>query len=276
MQSIPADDRLIFDANRGDGRVAFSVAAHRGITRRRTVGERGPLRVRFPNVESGALEAVIVNTAGGITGGDALAVEIDVGRGAQLVAGTTAAEKIYRSTGADASLSVALSVQAAGWLHWLPQETILFDRARLSRRIDIDVADGASLVMAESLVFGRAAMGESVTDGRVVDRWRVRHAGRLVFAENMRLEGAIAERLAHPAVAKGWHAVATLLIVPGDETVVTQVRESCAAFRGEAGISAWNGIAVARFCAPDGAALRHDIMTMLAALRVALPRLWLQ
>lgn len=276
MQSVSAADRLIFDANRGDGRVAFSVAAHRGVTRRRVVHERGPLRVRFPNVEGGALEAVIVNTAGGITGGDALAVKIDVGRGAQLTAGTTAAEKIYRSTGADASLSVRLSVQSAGRLCWLPQETILFDRARLSRRIDIDVAHGASLIMTESLVFGRTAMGEAVTEGRVLDRWRVSYGGRLVLAENVRLDGAIAERLAHPAVGKTSRAVATLLIAPGDEAVVTQVRESCTAFRGEAGMSAWNGIAVARFCAPDGAALRHDIMTMLAALRVALPRLWLQ
>ena len=99
-----------------------------------------------------------------------------VGEGARLVVGTAAAEKIYRSTGPDADMEVALAVRAGGQLAWLPQETILFDRARLSRRIEIDLAEGASLVMAEAVVFGRAAMGETMREGRFADRWRLRRA----------------------------------------------------------------------------------------------------
>ena len=272
--TVPASDT--FAANRATGRIALSVAADGGRTRRARVAEEGSLRVRFPNVTGDPLEAVIVNTGGGMTGGDRFAVTLDVGEGASLVAGTTAAEKIYRSTGTDAAMDVTLSVAAGGRLCWLPQETILFDRARLARRIDIDLAEGASLVMAEAVVFGRAAMGEAIREGAWADRWRLRVGGKLVFAENVRLDGAIADKLAQPAAAAGGIALATVLIAPGNEATLAAVRALEDQFTGEVGISAWNGIAVARLCAADGASLRHDLIALLASLGVSVPRLWLQ
>jgi urease accessory protein len=265
-----------FAANRATGRIALAVAAAEGRTRRARVAEDGSLRVRFPNVTGDPLEAVIVNTGGGMTGGDRFAVALDVGEGASLVAGTTAAEKIYRSTGADAEMDVTLSVAAGGRLCWLPQETILFDRARLSRRIDVDLAEGASLVVAESVVFGRAAMGEAVNEGCWSDRWRLRIGGKLVFAENVRLDGAIAEKLSQPAATAGGIALATVLIAPGGDSTLAAVRVLEDRFTGEVGVSAWNGIAVARLCARDGASLRHDLIALLASLGVSVPRLWLQ
>ena len=151
----------------------------------------------------------------------------------------------------------------------------MFDRARLSRRIDIALAPNASAVVVESIVFGRSAMGESVAEGLLFDRWRVRLDGQLVFAESTRLSGAVSERLSQPAVANGGGAVAMVLIAPGDTARVERVR-ACSDLAGTVGISAWNGIAVARFCAADGAALRSDLINVLAALSVPLPRLWLQ
>ncbi len=265
-----------FAANRATGRVALSVAAADGRTRRARVHEDGSLRVRFPNVSGDPLEAVIVNTGGGMTGGDRFSVALDVGEGASLVAGTTAAEKVYRSTGADAEMEVELSVAAGARLCWLPQETILFDRARLSRRIDIDLAEGASLVMAESVIFGRAAMGETMAQGAWFDSWRLRVGGKLVFAENVRLDGAVADKLAQSAAAAGNIAIATVLISPGDDSTLAAVRALDDQFSGGVGISAWSGIAVARLCARDGAALRHDLIALLASLGVSVPRLWLQ
>jgi urease accessory protein len=265
-----------FAANRATGRIALSVVAADGRTRRARVGEDGSLRARFPNVTGDPLEAVIVNTGGGMTGGDRFAVSLQVGEGASLVAGTTAAEKIYRSTGADAEMDVTLSVSAGGRLAWLPQETILFDRARLKRRIDIDLADGASLVMAESVVFGRAAMGEAMFEGAWSDRWRLRIGGNLVFAENVRLDGAIADKLAQGATAAGGIALATVLVAPGGGETPAAVRALDDEFTGEVGISAWNGIAVARLVARDGAVLRHDLIALLASLGISVPRLWLQ
>ena len=265
----------IFAANRATGHVALSVAARDGRTWRSDVHEDGSLRVRFPNATTDALEATLVNTAGGMAGGDRFAISMTVGPGARLVAGTAAAEKIYRSNGPAAEMAVTLNVGAGGNLAWLPQETILFDRARLERRIDIDLAEGASLVLAEALVFGRAAMGEAMQEGLVADRWRLRRGGRLVFAESARLDGGIAGKLGRAAVAKGGIAVATVLIAPGAEATATAVRALSDTFAGEVGISAWNGIAVARLCAKDGAALRRDLIGVLAALGVAVPRLWL-
>jgi urease accessory protein len=158
----------------------------------------------------------------------------------------------------------------------LPHETILFDRVRLTRSIEIGLAEDASLLFAESIVFGRQAMGEVVAEGSLFDRWRVRRGGKLVLAEGLRLDGAISEKLAQAAVAGGGCAVATLLMAPAGDAALAAVRALAEDFTGEAGISAWNGLAVVRFCAKDGAALRRDLVSVLAALRPgALPRLWL-
>ena len=270
-----AKQQDIFAANRARGRIALGVAESRGRTQRTRVHEDGSLRVRFPNAEADALEAVIVNTGGGMTGGDRFVIDIALEQGASLIAGTAAAEKIYRSTGADAEMDVTLALGANAKLAWLPQETILFDRARLSRRIEIDLADNASLLMAEAVVFGRAAMGEAMVEGLFADRWRLRRGGTLVFADSARLDGAIAAKLTAPACAAGGIAIATVLVAPGDEATTSAVRALESQFAGEVGISAWNGIALARLCAKDGAALRRDLILMLAALKVPVPRLWL-
>ena len=256
-----------FLANRATGHIGLSVVARDGMTRRKDVHEHGSLRARFPNTHDGALEAVIVNTGGGMTGGDRFSIDMAVGEGASLVAGTAAAEKIYRSTGPAAEMNVTLKVAAGGRLAWLPQETILFDRARLSRRIDIELAGDASLIMVEAVVFGRAAMGEALTEGSFIDRRRVRRARRLVNADTAKLDGAIAD---------GGIALATVLAAPGGADEVERVRALGDSFTGEVGISSWNGVAVARLIAKDGASLRHDIIALLAALGTAVPRLWLQ
>jgi urease accessory protein len=263
----------VLAANRAAGRIALSVAAHGGVTRRDKVYEHGPLRVRFPNAYDGALEAVFVNTAGGIAGGDRHDLALAAGVGTALTVTTAAAEKVYRALGPDAEIAVKLSAAAKSKLCWLPQETILFDRARLARRIDVDLDEAASFLMAEAVVFGRAAMGERVEEGAFTDGWRVRRGGRLVFAETVRLDGAIARRLAEPAVAAGGAAIATVLAVPGAEAAVARVREQT--FCGEVGVSAWNGLAVARLCAKDGASLRRDLGAVIGAFGGVLPRSWL-
>jgi urease accessory protein len=266
----------IFAANRARGAVSFDVHQVDGVTRRRHLHESGSLRVRFPSPEADGLSAVFVNTAGGVAGGDRFDIDIATGEGSRLTVTTAAAEKIYRAEGPSARLTIALKAQARSHLSWLPQETILFDRARVLRRIDIDLAESASLLLCEIVVFGRAAMGERMLHGEFVDRWRLRRGGRLVFAENVRLDGNIGEKLASPAIANGGVAVGTALIVPGDEAIVERIREVTKSLSGEVGISAWNGFAMARFCAQDAARLRSDMMAVLGrASGSALPRLWL-
>lgn len=265
-----------FAANRAIGAVELGVSSIDGKTRRSTVYEAGSLRVRFPSPETDALSAVLVNTAGGVAGGDRFSVAISAEPDARLTITTAAAEKIYRSHGPDSEIAVDLKLAAGARLAWLPQETILFDRAALSRRIDIDLAATASLLCAEIVVFGRTAMDERLQQGRYIDRWRVHRAGKLVFAETLRLDGDIGERLARRAVANSGAAIATVLIVPGDEALVTRLREGAERFGSEFGISAWNGFALARFCGSDAARLRCEVAALLNAVDgKILPRIWL-
>jgi urease accessory protein len=266
----------IFAANRARGAVAFDVHQVEGVTRRRQLHESGSLRVRFPSPEAEGLSAVFVNTAGGVAGGDRFDIEIATGEGSRLAVTTAAAEKVYRAEGPPSQINIALKLAAGSHLAWLPQETILFDRAQVLRRIDIDLAQSASLLLCEIVVFGRAAMGERMLSGQFVDRWRLRRGGRLVFAETVRLDGDIGEKLRQPAIANGGVAIGTALIVPGDEALVERIRELSESFRAEVGISCWNGFAMARFCAQDAMRLRADMMAVLGrASGAALPRLWL-
>ena len=266
-----------FAANRATGHIALLVTATHGLTRRARVHEAGSLRVRFPNGQGdAALDAVIVNTAGGMTGGDRFDLDFDIGTRARLSVTTAAAEKVYRSLGPDTNVGIKLAVGDGAALAWLPQETILFDQVRLRRTIDIELAGKAHLLLAEAIVFGRAAMGETVRVGHLFDRWRVRLDGALIFAETIRLDGAIAEQLAQRQTAAGGAAIAGVLKIPGGEEAVAAVRAMQQSFAGEVGVSAWNGLALARLVAPDGAALRRDLVAIVTAWGTTpLPQLWL-
>lgn len=275
MRSELSVTSTIFEANRARGAVRFDVHARDGATRRGALHESGSLRVRFPSPEDEGLSGVFVNTAGGVAGGDRFDVEISAADATRLTLTTAAAEKVYRAPGPAAELNIALKVGAGAHLSWLPQETILFDRARVHRRFDIALDEAASLLLCEIVVFGRTAMGERMEQGEFVDRWRLSRGGRLVFAETVRLDGNIGAKLARSAVAKGGAAIGTALIVPGDEALIERIREASESFAGEVGISAWNGFAMARFCAQDAARLRADMMAVLARTGAALPRLWL-
>src|SRR5882672_3298495 len=149
-----------FAANRAQGAVRFGVHVKDGATRRGDLHESGSLRVRFPSPEAEGLSGVFVNTAGGIAGGDRFDIDIAAGEDSRLTVTTAAAEKIYRAQGPAAQLNISLKAAANSHLAWLPQETILFDQARVSRKIEIDLAESAALLLCEIVVFGRAAMGE--------------------------------------------------------------------------------------------------------------------
>lgn len=266
----------VFAANRAVGRIALSVRHVAGASRPERVHEAGMLRVRFPNgARRDTLDAVIVNTAGGLAGGDRAEIAMTAAAQAQLTVTTAAAEKIYRSLGPQTQIAVKLEAAAGAALAWLPQETILFDRMRLRRTIDVALVRDSNLLMVEAVVFGRSAMGERVAAGSFVDRWRVRVDGALVFADAIRLDGEIAELLERRAAAGGGVAVATVLKIPGDDQTVAAVRAVESTCAGEVGVSTWNGLMIGRLVAPTDAALRGDLLRVLTALGIAPPRLWL-
>lgn len=264
-QSLPAYIRA-------QGRVRLGFAANARGTYAADLSESGGFRVKFP--KGRICEAVTVNTAGGMTGGDALDLQIAVGPGAQAVLATQSAEKIYRSDGAETRIAARVTLESAANLVWAPQETILFNGARVRRSLSVDMTEDATLLAAETVVFGRTAMGETLTDACFADRWRVRRGGRLVFADDVRLSGDLAATLERPAVGNGARAAATLLYVSADAGVrLEEVRGlslSC-----EWGAGAWDGMLCARLVGADAAAVRAGVGALLAFLSGrTLPRVW--
>jgi urease accessory protein len=258
---------------RTEGVARLKVERIAGDSTAMDLDEQGPLRLRFPRVRaSDALEAVIVNTGGGIVSGDRLTFEISAGAGSSVAVTSQAAEKLYRSSGAEASIAVRLSAARHAQLIWLPQESILFDRARVSRCIDAEVASDASLTICEAVVLGRAAMGEQIVAGMIKDRWRVRRDGKLVFADALSLEGPVGKILQGPAIARGAIAVATLVhLAPDAEHKAEAFRQSKTSDV-EAGASAFDGLLVARFVAAGAMELRAAILGALDAIGMTAPR----
>ena len=263
---------------RAEARVRFARAGARSEAQR--AFETGGLRLRFPRAEA-ECEAVLVNTGGGMAGGDRATIEVVVGLGARALVTTQAAEKVYRCEGEPVRVETSLEVEAGGQLVWAPQETLLFDRAALERRLVAEVAADASLLIVESVVFGRLASGETNAAARLVDRWRVRRGGRLIFAEALRLADAAAA-LDRPAVGAGARAIATILcLAPDAEAQAPKLRAALEAVavepgeRLEVGASGFDGMAVARLVSPSPARLRAALIAAMLALRGReAPRVW--
>lgn len=237
--------------------------------------ETGGLRMRFPKA-GGRCEGVLINSAGGIAGGDIVGVACEVQAGAVVTLTTQSAEKIYSAEGPPAQLCVDLSLADKATLIWLPQETILFDGAALVRQFNVSMSPSATLLALESTVFGRVAAAEQLDTGQFLDRWRVRRDGRLIFADSTRLSGAISRILAGPACGDGARAVATLLYAaPDAEARLPGLRRLFAKTKGRCAASAFQGMLVARFAAADPADLRAAVVAAAQALLPQpLPRVW--
>lgn len=260
---------------RAEGSIAVRVEALGGASRAVRIAESGSTRLRLPKSSHG-LDGVMLNIAGGLACGDRMAVSAEVGPGAALTLSTPGAERVYRSDGPDVTVSTRLAVEANASLAWLPQETILFDRARLARSLEADVAPDGRLTVCEAIAFGRQARGEVVATGRLRDRWRVRRGGRLVFAETLALDGAIHALMARSTIANGAAALATVLhVAPDAESKVEAARAALAPHEVEAGVSGWNGLLVVRMLAGAAHHVRAAARDLLPALiDRPLPRVW--
>lgn len=274
LQSDRGSDRAVLRSVRADSRVRAEFAALGRATHVGRLYETGSLRLRFPRGQ--ACEAVVLNTGGGITGGDRLAIGLTLETGAEVVATSQAAEKLYRSDGPPATISVRADLADGAQLAWLPQETILFDHANVERSLVIDMATTARLTVLETLALGRIASGERITSARWRDTWRIRRGGKLVFAENVRLDGAISDLLQRPAIGCGATSVATLVhIAPDAEQRLDAVRATLASGGQTCGCSAWKGMLVARFAAVELHKMRATLSAaVMAATGLPPPRSW--
>ena len=262
---------------RSRGVLALTAHVQDGVTRRARVREDGALRMRFPPESPNRLDAVTVNVAGGMAGGDAYDCAFTAEAGANLVVTSAAAEKVYRALGAPTRSEVALRADACASLTYVPQEAILFDRARIVRRYEMDVARDARLIAVDSVILGRTAMGEHVTSLVWRDQWRLRRDGKLIWADATRVEGDAEALLAHAATGGGALAFATLLYAAPDAAIhldtlreTLRVADNC-----EAAATAYDGLLVARFIAREGHKLRTALIDAITCLPGGgLPRSW--
>ena len=274
LMDMPADCL----PQRVDGRARLVVQRAAARTRLRDLHQAGAAKIRLPRRDSDPMEAVLINTAGGLTGGDRLDWSIEAGPQTTLSVTSQACEKIYRTGGDVARIACTIRAGAGSRIAWLPQETILFDRSALTRQIDVELDDGAQGLLVEATLFGRLAMGERIGDTLVRDRWRVRSQGRLVHAEDFALDGAAASLIAHPCALDGRLAMATVLKVGGaPERLLSAARAIVA---DEGGVSAWQvagtGKLLARVLARDGYALRKRLIPLIALLNdeAGVPKSW--
>lgn len=237
----------------------------------------GCLKARFPRVEPAAwTTAVTLNTSGGVAGGDRLEVAFAIADDARATIAAQAAERFYRALpGSEpAHVRTRVIVAKGAAAEWLPQETLLYDRCAVDRRLEVELAADASFLGVEALVFGRAAMGERVEHARLHDLIRIRRRGRLVLRDAVRLDGPVGAVLRRRAVANGARAVATVVhVAPDAEAHLDRVR---AVLPPEGGASAWNGLLLARLLAPTGAMLRRALIAVLGVIRGLrpLPPVW--
>lgn len=277
-----ATPHIVQHMQRVEGRGVLSVKRFNGKTRIDSLFQDGAAKIRFPRPRGNALEAVLVNTAGGLTGGDAIAWQASAGEGCTLTLTTQASEKIYKASFGTARADIRLTAQRRASVAWLPQDTILFDQCDMERTIEADLDPTSNLLIFEPVVFGRRAMGEQVRNCKFHDFWRIRVAGRIVHGEAFRIDGDATAVLAERASGNGAGASATILLVgPQASGRIGKVRECLRGFEGiVAGAGFWEigetGKLLARIVAKDGYCLRNALAPLVRLLNgnAGLPKIW--
>jgi urease accessory protein len=265
----------------GSGRIVLS--GSKCGTRIMDVFQRAPIRVMFPKSMSSNLdEAVFINTAGGIAGGDRLETDVTALANSCIAVTTQTAERVYRALNEPAQIQTKLKVCEAARLAWLPQETIVFDCGRLSRKTKIEISSGAELLALEWLVLGRAAHGEEMVGGCISDSWHVRHDGRLIWADCFRITDGMFAHLNRRALLSNNKALGTLIYFgPSLDKRLESLRAIGCSLECHCAATSVNGLIVARFAAKEssdlGIALRRFLQQFSAELGPGpfrVPNMW--
>lgn len=260
---------------RAEGEAGVAAALRDGRSRIADLHERGSAKFRTPRAFDHRLDVVLLNTAGGVTGGDALSYSAEARRGSWITLATQTAERAYRAQpGETGRVSMRLRAGPGATLEWLAQETIFFDRCDFARTTEIDIAADSHLLVVEPRVFGREAMGETVKSGAIREDLRLRRDGKLIYADAFRVEGDISDALARPSALNGARAFASILYAaPDAESRLEEARARLPA--ADSGASAFDGLISARIVSPDGHALRRSLERFLREFRPEpLPRVW--
>jgi urease accessory protein len=272
------------DLQRAEGCGRITLSGSEKGTRIMGVFQRFPIRIMFPRTGSSAVEeAVFVNTAGGVAGGDRLESAVTALAGASIAVTSQAAEKVYRALNEPACISTKLKACEAAKLAWLPQETIVFNWARLSRRTEVELSSGAELLALEWLVLGRAAHGEEMIGGHITDRWLVKKDGRLVWADSFRAANETFPQLHRKALLSNCRAIGTLIYFgPYMDKRLEFFRDIAPSLQCDCAATSVGGLIVVRFAAKVSSDLRLALRGLLQQFSRELgpgpfrvPKMWL-
>ena len=253
------------DLQRAEGYCKIVLSGSQNGTRIMDVFQRSPIRVLFPRAGGAAIEeAVLVNTAGGIAGGDRLECSVTALGNASIAVTSQAAEKVYRALREPARITTKLEAHEAARLAWLPQETIVFNWGRVSRKTEIDFSSGAEILVLEWLVLGRAAHGEEMTGGHISDGWRVKKDGRLIWADGFRTTDEVFSHLHRKPLLSNCRAVATLIYFGPDlESRLESLRDIAPSLECHCGATSVGGLMIVRFAAKMASDLRLTLRNVL-------------
>lgn len=245
--------------------------------------QQGCCKVRFPRTQGEhRCEAVLINTAGGLTDGDQISVSVDWLPGTHAIVTSQAAERIYKSRQREAVLKTDLKVSAGAQACWIPQETILFDAARYRRETNIQLQKDAEFFGIESLILGRAAMGEKVINGSILEHWNIHLDGKLIFTDrfqvNDQLHGDIQAHLNRAAIGRGASAMATLVYAKHDcGERLSEFRSIIDTSTLTGGASCLGPLVLMRLLASSSREIRDVLIRLYKAVHrdtIDIPRVW--
>jgi urease accessory protein len=275
----PSDKGL----QRADGCGRLVVSGSENGTRIEDLFERSPTRIMFPRTGSRPVEeAVIINTGGGVAGGDRLECSVTALPGASIAVTSQAAEKVYRALDEPARVATRLKARESARLAWLPQETIVFNRARIHRMTEIELFSGAELLALEWLVLGRAAHGEIVVGGSLLEAWRVKKDGRLIWADSFRISDEVFVHLNRKALLSNLNSIATLIYFGPDlDRRVEFLRQILSSLECDCAVTLVSGLIVARFAAEQSSHLKLALRSFLQQFELEVgpgpfrvPKMW--
>ena len=260
VQKLPELERAI-----GTAKIEFKLREHKTVLAE--LYQKGSAKIRLPRPEPDKLlEAVLINTSGGLTDHDIFSVNAAWQPGTKAVITSQAAERIYKSRSAYANIKTVLNVGEKACAFWLPQETILFNDGKFKRDCKVNIVKHGQLLACESMVFGRAAMGEIVQYGALSENWDIYYDNSLIFADRMKLSGDISTQLNVKTIANGYNAWATILFVSENAQDYQKKIRELSEFEGSLfATSLRKNILVVRVLGQTGAHMRFMLTRILEA-----------
>ncbi len=259
---------------RASGSARLAVKPVNGRTRIATLYQEGCAKIRLPETDDHSLEAVMINTSGGLTGGDEIQWQFDIADDCTVQVTTQACERIYKASADVARVTTKLAAGERASLAWLPQETIVFEGSALQRSLTVELAETSRALIVEPIVFGRKAMGEDVENCIFRDRWRIQRNGVLIHAEDFSIGPDAASMLGRPALFGGMRTIATILLIDNDAERLLDPSRKIIGKKG--GASFWSGKLLARLIDGDAYSLRKRLVPLIELLneKAGVPKVW--